>query len=124
LEIVINAATYPLRYFMGAVLAGGSLEWPLLLLVFIVATGGATLRRRVELEGGGVAARPAIAGYSVSVLILVEIALWVAIGVLRLADRVTSDFYYLAAALAYAGLVLLPEIHLPLRMRLRKFWSA
>jgi 4-hydroxybenzoate polyprenyltransferase len=124
LEIIINAATYPLRYLMGAVLAGGSLEWPLLILVFIVAAGGATLRRRVELEGNGVAARPVLAAYSVSTLMLVEIALWLGIGVLRLADRVTSDLYYLAAAVAYAVLVLLPEILPPLRLRWRRFWSA
>jgi 4-hydroxybenzoate polyprenyltransferase len=123
LEIAVNAATYPLRYMMGAVLAGGALTWPLLLLTFLVAVGSATLRRRVELAGG-IAARPSLKAYSVPILILIEIAIWPAIGVLRLADRTTPNVYYVVAAAAYAVFVLLPEIYEPWRLRWQRFWSA
>jgi 4-hydroxybenzoate polyprenyltransferase len=124
LEIAVNAATYPVRFQMGAILGGGDAGWPLLLLTFLVAAGGATLRRRLELARGGIDARPALGAYSSRTLLAIEIGLWVAIGALRLADSSTPHLYYLVAASAHAVLVLVPEIHPPFRVRWERLWSV
>jgi decaprenyl-phosphate phosphoribosyltransferase len=72
LEIAVNAVTYPLRYRLGAALAGGTVSPFLLLLAFLVALGGATFRRRLELSLTGAEARTALAAYSPGLLLVIK----------------------------------------------------
>lgn len=64
LDLITNAATYPLRYVLGGVAAGGNVPAMTAWLVFLVALGGATLRRRIEASRSGHRGRPSLRAYS------------------------------------------------------------
>ena len=48
LDVLFNSATHPPRFLLGMWLAGGSLEWDWLLLVFLFAIGISTCRRSIS----------------------------------------------------------------------------
>jgi hypothetical protein len=88
------SATVPL----GAALAGGTVSPFLLLLTFMVALGGATFRRRLEMSLTGAEARTTLASYSPGLLLAMEAAILLAIGVLRMGDGENHNVFYAAAA--------------------------
>jgi hypothetical protein len=122
-DITLNAATHPLRFALGNLLAGGQIRWTLLILVFLVAAGVATLRRRLELLNGGTVARPALQHYSSARLLALEVLFGLTIAVLWSMDGSTADMYYVVTGLGYAILVLIPELHGPSQQRWHRVWS-
>ncbi len=112
-ELAFNAATYPLRYLMGAWIAGRSVSPYLPGLVYLVAVGACTVRRSVE----------GSPRYSRVVLIAIEIAAFACIGVLRITDTVNHNVFYYCAAGTYVVLVFGAEFAPPMRRAFLRFWT-
>jgi 4-hydroxybenzoate polyprenyltransferase len=123
-DIAVNAATYPLRYLLGATLAGGSVSSFLLALAFLAALGGATFRRRLELSCNGTQGRPALSAYTPGLLLAIEGAILGAIGVLRLGDGINRNYFYLIAAATYFLMTFGADFYPPLRRAFARLWSA
>ena len=113
LEIVFNGLTYPLRYFMGAHLAGGRVSVYLLSLVFLVAVGACALRRRVE----------GTDRYSHGALLWLEALPLAAMGLLRLIDRGSHNVFYICAGGTHLALVFGPKVFPPMRRGLLQVWT-
>jgi hypothetical protein len=64
LELVFNAGPHPLRFAMGAALAGGTAPFSLLTGIFLLAFGIAATRRLLEKDAQGWQAREVIEAYS------------------------------------------------------------
>lgn len=112
-ELAFNAGTYPLRYLMGAWVAGGRVSPFLPGLVFLVAVGACTVRRSVE----------GSPRYSRAVLIAIEIAAFACIAALRLLDAVNHNVFYYCAGGTYAVLVFGTEFASPMRRAFLRFWT-
>jgi len=113
LDIAFNSVTYPLRYFMGTLVAGGGVSSYLLCLVFLVAIGACAVRRRVESNGR----------YSSTGVLVMETAPLVVMGILRMVDQSTPDVFYACATGTHVVLIFGPKILKPFRRALLTFWS-
>ena len=124
LDLLTNAATYPLRYVLGGVAAGGNVPTPTVWLVFLIALGGATLRRRVEASRSGHSGRPSLMAYSPARLLALEIAFLTFIIVFWAVEQTISTYVYAAAAATYVMLVFGPRV-VPLLWRaFERLWMA
>ena len=113
IELLVNAATYPLRYLLGACVAGGTVSAYLPGLVFLVAIGACALRRSVE----------GSPQYSRRVLLAIEVAALAGIGLLRLLDHRNYDVFYYCAAGTFVVLVFGTESLPPMRRAFLRFWT-
>ena len=113
IELLVNAATYPLRYLLGAYVAGGTVSAYLPGLVFLVAIGACALRRSVE----------GSPHYSRRVLFASEVAALAGIALLRLLDRRNHDVFYYCAAGTFVVLVFGTESLAPMRRAFLRFWT-
>jgi len=105
LELITNAATHPLRFFMGALLVEGSAPYLLLFAIFLLAFGIACTKRRFEMEDGGWSARPILRFYSGNKLILLQLSALAVVLLLPIIDTQTSKILYLAVTTCYVTIV-------------------
>ena len=105
LDVALNAAPHAVRFLMGALLAGRVPPPGHLAAWFCLAVGISCVRRLVEKEAGGDAARPVLRGYSASGLALAADLGFAAILVLWAADAMASPGFYAIVIPAYLLLV-------------------
>lgn len=105
LDVALNSAPHGVRFLMGALIAervpppGHLLAWCCL------AAGISCVRRLVEKNAGGEAARPVLGRYSAAGLALAADAGLAAIIALAFADALASPGFYVIAVAAYMLLV-------------------
>lgn len=105
-DIALNSAPHAVRFLIGVLLVGRIPPPGHLLAWFCLAAGVACIRRRVELETGGVGSRPALGHYSAWGLSLAaDLGFLMILGLCAL-DRLQSPGFYLVAISAYLFLVL------------------
>ena len=124
LDLLTNAATYPLRYVLGGVAAGGNVPVIDTWLVFLVALGGATLRRRIEASRWGHSGRPSLSAYSPARLLVLEIVFLTVIMALWAAEQTMSSYVYAVAAAVYVILVFVPRVAPHLWRAFERLWMA
>jgi UbiA prenyltransferase family protein len=123
LEIVFNAATHPLRFAMGAALAGGAAPWSLLTSVFLLAFGIAATRRLLEKDAEGWQAREALEHYSDLDFFLLRLAPFCAIFLLLALDSSAPKAFYVIALAVYAVIVFGVDFLRPVRLFFVEFWT-
>ncbi len=105
LELITNATTHPLRFFMGVVLVEGSTSHLLLFAIFLFAFGIACTKRKFEMEDGGWNARSILRFYSGNKLIFLQLSALAVILLLPIMDTQTSKILYLAVIVCYVMVV-------------------
>lgn len=123
LELFVNSATHPLRFFMGVLLVSNAVPYLLLLAVFAIAFGLACVRRVVEMDVKGWEIRSVLKAYSARRLLLLQVMAFLSIIAAATADATTVKAYYAVIAAAY--LVLVFGIYFSVRIRgfFRHVWT-
>jgi decaprenyl-phosphate phosphoribosyltransferase len=106
LDIAMNAATHPLRFLLGVLLAGRDIPWVHLVAYFFFVFGLCCLRRELEKDISGWQARVALKSYSIGVLRALECISLVFIFVLIFVDGFVSKGFYAVIIPTYLFLVL------------------
>src|SRR5204863_1020182 len=94
LDVALNAAPHAVRFLMGALLVGRVPSLGHLAAWFCLAAGISCIRRLVEKEAGGEAARPVLRGYSASGLALAADFGFAGILALWAMDAMASPGFY------------------------------
>ena len=114
LDLIFNSATHPLRFWVGAWLAGGYSRWEWLVLVFLFAIGMSASRRSVDLLHCSWKARRTLANYSRLNLLAIKIAVFVMIVLLWTVTRPAFKIPYIVTVCAYVvcvgGIEAVPRI--------------
>ena len=123
LEIILNAAPHPLRFAMGAALAGGTAPGLLLLGIFFLAFGIAATRRLLEKDVTGWQARKVLESYNERDFFLMRVLPFCAV-VLQLAfDTSTPKAFYICILVVYAVFVFGMQFLRPLRSFFVSLWT-
>jgi 4-hydroxybenzoate polyprenyltransferase len=123
IEIVVNAATHPLRFVMGVSLVEGRIPLALLLAFFLLAFGAAVTRRCVERSLDGWRARRVLECYSVWSLFSMRLASFAAIVLIATLDESIPPIIYRSVLAFYSLLVFGFELFSPLKSALAKLWT-
>jgi 4-hydroxybenzoate polyprenyltransferase len=107
LDIGLNAAPHAVRFLMGALLAGRVPAPGHLAAWFCLAAAVACVRRLIEKQAGGEAARPVLRRYSASGLAVAADGGLLLVSGLCAADAMASPGFYLIVITAYALVVVL-----------------
>lgn len=122
LDVIFNSATHPLRFWLGMWLAGGSLAWDWLALVFLFAVGMSASRRLVELSNDSAKSRGTLARYSALNLLVFEGLAFGAIVLLWILTRPMFRIPYIVTVCSYAvivgGIAAVPRV----RFAFEKLW--
>lgn len=105
LDLAVNASTHPLRFVLGAAVAGGRAPVPFLAAYYLLFVGFACLRRVVEMDVEGWQSRRAIRRYSRRGLLAAQVAAFAAMTGLLAADRATPAAWKIGLVVVYAGAV-------------------
>ena len=105
LDVALNAAPHAVRFLMGALLVDRVPPFGHLVAWFCLAAGIACIRRLVEKEAGGDAARPVLRRYSATGLALAGDAGFMVILALAAVNGASSPGFYAIAVPAYLLLV-------------------
>jgi decaprenyl-phosphate phosphoribosyltransferase len=123
LEIVFNAAPHPLRFAMGAALAGGNAPSSLLLSIFLLAFGIAATRRLLEKDLRGWQARKVIEAYSDRAFLLLRWLPFCAVFLQLVLDVSTHKAFFVVVFIVYAGLVFGVDHFRPVRSFFVELWT-
>ena len=124
LDLAFNSLTHPLRFVMGATLAGHAARAEHVAIVFVFALGIASLRRAVEKAAHGRAARRPLRSYSVAQLTAVR---WLALAVIGTAfvrDGLASWPFFAAVLPAYLITAFGPALSADGRRLLAAYWTT
>lgn len=105
LDVALNAAPHAVRFLMGALLVDRVPPFGHLVAWFCLAAGISCIRRLVEKEAGGEAARPVLRFYSTAGLALAADAGFMVMVALAAANGASSPGFYTIAVPAYLLLV-------------------
>ena len=105
LELAVNASTHPLRFVLGASVAGGRAPVLFLAAYYLLFVGFACLRRVVEMDVEGWQSRQAIRRYSREGLLAAQVLAFAVVTGLAAADRATPVVWYAGLAVVYIGAV-------------------
>lgn len=105
LDLVFNSLTHPLRFVMGASLAGGEAHVYQVAVIFALALGVSSLRRIVEMGVSGWTARPTLRCYSRGRLVALQYAAFLGIVVSFVHEGPSSPAFFLAVIPAYLLIV-------------------
>lgn len=123
LEIVFNAAPHPLRFAMGASLAGGDAPYPLLTGVFLLAFGIAATRRLLEKDAHGWQAREVLESYSERAFLLLRLAPFCAVFLQLTLDSSTPKGFYVVILAVYTAIVFGADLLPPVRLFFVELWT-
>jgi 4-hydroxybenzoate polyprenyltransferase len=123
LELVINSATHPLRFLMGAHLVGAGLPWLHLFAYFFLAFAVVCLRRLVEMDVLGWEARSTLSRYPRHSLNALTIGSLAAILLLFALDGFTSWGFYTIVISTYLVIILGASYCCAARKGLRRMWT-
>lgn len=123
LEIVFNAAPHPLRFAMGAALAGGTAPSSLLASIFLLAFGIAATRRLLEKDLHGWQARKVIESYSDRAFLLLRLLPFCAVFLQLALDGSTHKAFFVVVLVVYAGLVFGADRLRPVRSFFVELWT-
>jgi 4-hydroxybenzoate polyprenyltransferase len=123
LELMANAATHPLRFLMGALLANGSIPIAMLAAYFFLAFGVVTVRRCVEKNVEGWEARETLETYTDQMLYLFKSSGLVAILMVSVIDTSVPKPFYWATLAIYFTLVFGTDFYAPMRHILVRIWT-
>jgi len=123
LEIVLNAAPHPLRFAMGAALAGGTAPVSLLIGIFFLAFGIAATRRLLEKDVDGWQARKVLESYTERDFFLMRMLPFCAV-ILQLAfDTSIPKEFYICILTVYAVIVFGVDYLRPVRLFFVELWT-
>jgi decaprenyl-phosphate phosphoribosyltransferase len=122
LDLIFNGLTHPLRFLMGVSLTGRETPALHLIVVLAVAMGVASLRRLVELEAPGAAARATLRRYTREQLLLVVLLGLATVAVAAAIDRLASPGF-LAAIVPACVLLAVASLSASARRLLVAFWT-
>lgn len=114
LDVIINSATHPPRFWLGMWLAGGGFAWEWLVLVFLFAIGMSASRRSVDLSHGSWKSRRSLPKYSRLNLLVIKSVAFGVIVLLWIVSRPTFQIPYIVTVCAYVvcvgGIEAVPRI--------------
>lgn len=114
LDVIFNSATHPPRFWLGMWLAGGSLQWEWLALVFLFAIGMSASRRSIDLSHGAWKSRRSLPKYSRAHLLVIKSVAFGVILLLWIASRPAFRIPYILTVCAYVvcvgGIEAVPKI--------------
>jgi hypothetical protein len=122
-EIVFNAGPHPLRFAMGAALAGGTAPYSLLTGIFLLAFGIAATRRLLEKDAQGWQAREVIEVYSERDFFLLRLAPFCAVFLQLALDSSIPKVFYVIILVVYAVIVFGVDYLRPLRLFFVELWT-
>lgn len=102
-ELAVNVLSHPLRFVLGASVAGGRPPALFLAAYYLLFVGFSCLRRIVEMDVEGWQSRLAIRRYSRPGLLAVQVVAFAALTGLAAVDRATPRIWYAGLALVYVG---------------------
>jgi hypothetical protein len=123
LEIVLNAAPHPLRFAMGAALAGGTAPRSLLTGIFFLAFGIAATRRLLEKDVHGWQARKVIESYTDRDLFLLRMLPFCAVFLLLAFDASIPKAFYAVILTVYVVFVFGVDFLRPVRLFFVELWT-
>jgi len=123
MEIVFNAAPHPLRFAMGASLAGGTAPYSLLTGVFLLAFGIAAARRLLEKDAQGWQAREVIESYSERAFFLLRLLPFRAVFLQLAIDSSIPKAFYVIILAVYAVIVFGVDFLRPVRLFFVELWT-
>jgi 4-hydroxybenzoate polyprenyltransferase len=122
-ELVVNAATHPLRFMMGVFLVDGEVPQPLLSAIFFLAFGLVTVRRCIEKDVKGWEARKVLKVYSNRMLLGLRLLAFFAILLILIVDTSTPDVFYWSMLTVYLVLVFGVDFWAPVRRVFVWLWT-
>lgn len=123
LEIVFNAAPHPLRFALGAVLAGGTAPPAVLAGIFMLAFGMAATRRLLEKDVHGWQARKVIESYSEWDFFLLRLLPFCALLLQMALDTSIPKAFYVAILTVYVVIVFGVDFLRPVRLFFVELWT-
>jgi DNA-directed RNA polymerase subunit RPC12/RpoP len=123
LELVFNAAPHPLRFAMGAALAGGIAPYSLLTGIFLLAFGIAATRRLLEKDAQGWQAREVIESYSERDFFLLRLAPFCVVFLQLALDSSIPKTFYVIILAVYAIIVFGVDFLRPVRLFFVELWT-
>lgn len=125
LDLAFNSLTHPLRFVMGATLAGHVARAEHVLIVFVFALGVASLRRAVEKASpAGGTARRTLRSYSATQLTAVRWLALAVIGIASLWDGLACLPFFAAVLPAYVIIAFGPALSADGRRLLASYWTT
>jgi decaprenyl-phosphate phosphoribosyltransferase len=124
LDLAFNSLTHPLRFVMGAALAGHAARGEHVAIVFVFALGVASLRRTVEKASPGRTARRTLRAYSAAQLTAVRWLALALIGTAFLWDGLASWPFFAAVIPAYLITAFGPALSADGRRLLATYWTT
>lgn len=100
-EILFNGLTYPMRFFLGAMLVTEKIPYLLSIAVFLFALGFASVRRLVEMDSPGREARRVLRYYTKTKLIIVQAVLFFIILAVLIIDYPLYNIWYAVIIFLY-----------------------
>lgn len=122
LEIAINAITYPARFLLGVLLLTNEIPYLILMAVFLLASGVATLRRIVEMNNEGWKARLVLQHYQINTLIILQVVLFVLVLISAFLDYPNSRPWHLTIIAFYLVSVFLIYFSKTIKSFYRWLW--
>lgn len=122
IELIFNALTHPLRAAMGVAFVGAALPYSLISVVFLLAFGISTMRRRFERDNDGWEAREVIKHYSKMELNVLVLLSFLFIVVFFVIDYPKYLLIYLLVFLAYISSTIGALYLKPLNKYFRHMW--
>jgi hypothetical protein len=123
LDIACNAAPHPLRFLMGATMAGGTAPLALLMAIFWLAFGIASTRRTLEKDVPGWRARKVLETYSERELFWLRLLPFGALILQGMCDTSIPQAFYAVILTAYVLTVFGVNFLQPLRQGLVSLWT-
>ncbi|MBL8203564.1 MAG: UbiA family prenyltransferase [Blastocatellia bacterium] len=123
LDIACNAMPHPLRFLMGATLAGGTVPIVLLVAIFWLAFGIASTRRMLEKDAPGWQVRKVLKTYSERDLYWLRLLPFCAIFLQLIFDHSIPKVFYVVILAVYALTVFGVSFLNPLRQGLVALWT-
>ncbi len=123
LEIVLNAAPHPLRFAMGAALAGGTAPGSLLMGIFFLAFGIAATRRLLEKDVHGWQARKVLESYSERDYFLMQMLPFCAVVLQMTFDTAIPNEFYICILAFYTVVVFGVHFLRPVRSFFVDLWT-
>jgi hypothetical protein len=123
LEIVFNAAPHPLRFALGAALAGGTAPFALLVGIFMLAFGIAATRRLLEKDVYGWQARKVIESYSEGDFFLLRLLPFCVLLLQLALDTSIPKVFYAVILTVYVVIVFGVDFLRPVRLFFVELWT-